>query len=95
MGSKRNRAANAHWQTYQNEDKGIFQTVDDYTRLVWARAISTKDAALDAFQYYRTHAEKFHSAAGHKLQVMRSDNSGEFISGRFTAYLEQAGISSC
>ena len=36
--------------------------VDDYTRLIWARAINTKDAALDAFQYYRTHAEKFHSA---------------------------------
>ena len=66
--------------------------VDDYTRYVWARAISTKDAAFDAFQYYRTHAEKHHLAAGHKLQVVRSDNGGEFISGRFTAYLEQAGI---
>ena len=51
-----------------------------------------RDAALDAFQYYKTHAETLHSAAGHKLQVMRSDNGGEFIGERFTAYLEQAGI---
>ena len=55
--------------------------VDDYTRLVWARAINTKDAALDAFQYYRTHAETFHSAAGTSFRSCAATMAASLLAG--------------
>ena len=66
--------------------------VDDYSRFMWVAVMKTKAEALDHFKTYLAWAERQHSAAGHKLVSVRSDNGGEFVSRAFTSYLDSLGI---
>jgi transposase InsO family protein len=72
----------------------LFVIVDDYSRYTWIHVLLSKSGpvVLDAFKYYHRHAEAQHSAAGHRVRAIRSDNGGEFINGALSLYLDQHGI---
>ena len=64
---------------------------DDCTRECWVFLLKSKDDALPKYRVWVTAAEAQHSADGHKVLVVRSDNGGEFISHDFDALLEERG----
>lgn len=64
---------------------------DDSTRECWVFLLKSKDDALPNYKTWVTAAEAKHSAAGHKVLAVRSDNGGEFISRDFDALLRERG----
>ena len=64
---------------------------DDNSCELWAFLLRTKDEALPSYRAWVAAAEAKHSAAGHKVLAVRSDNGGEFISGAFDALLAERG----
>lgn len=63
--------------------------VDDYTRVMWAYMLVTKDEALEAFKKFRVLVE---TSTEHKVKMLRTDRGGEFCSNRFAAYCEDTGV---
>jgi IS30 family transposase len=64
--------------------------VDGASRYMWAVLLPSKDAAVDAIKKVQAKVEE----SGHKLQVLRTDNGGEFTVAEFTAYYTDEGIKS-
>jgi transposase InsO family protein len=62
--------------------------VDDASRFMWA-VLPTKAAAADATKHVQAAVEKKSSL---KLQVLRTDNGGEFTAAEFAAYCADEGI---
>jgi transposase InsO family protein len=62
--------------------------VDDALRLMWV-VLPTKVATADAIKHVQAAAEK---ESGLKLQVLRTDNGGEFTAVEFAAYCANEGI---
>jgi transposase InsO family protein len=62
--------------------------VDDASRFIWT-VLPTKAATADAIKHVQAIAEK---ESGLKLQVLRTDNDGEFTTAKFTAYCTDEGI---
>jgi transposase InsO family protein len=63
--------------------------VDDASRYMWAILLPSKDAATYAIKKVQAEAKK---ESGHKLRVLRTDNSGEFTVAEFAAYCADEGI---
>jgi transposase InsO family protein len=63
--------------------------VDDATRYMWVVLLATKLEALSAIKRIQVAAEK---ECGRKLQVLRTDNGGEFMAAEFAAYCANEGI---
>lgn len=63
--------------------------VDDCTRMTWLYLLKNKDEVFEVFQSFHTMIQTQFSA---KLQVLRSDNGGEYVNRRFRAYCEQHGL---
>jgi hypothetical protein len=63
--------------------------VDDTSCYTWAVLLPSKDAAADAIKKVSAKAEK---ESGHKLWVLRTDNSGKFTITEFIAYHTDEGI---
>jgi hypothetical protein len=66
--------------------------VDDYSRHLWVRLMKGKHEAFHHFKDYVVWAQRQLHSAGHKLATVRSDNGGEFLSGKFARYLSSVGI---
>ena len=64
--------------------------VDDYSRYLWVRCMSTKDEAFGLIKQYVAAAETMHG--GQRVSVLRTDNGGEFVSNEFDTWLCQHGI---
>ena len=64
---------------------------DDASRETWAYLLRSKDEVLPNYKVWVAAAEAKHSAAGHRVLAVRSDNGGEFISGAFDTLLEERG----
>ena len=63
--------------------------VDDAYRFMWDVLLPSKDAATDAIKQVQAVAEK---ESDRKLQVLRTDNGGEFTIVEFTVYYTGEGI---
>lgn len=63
--------------------------VDDYSRVMWAYMLATKDEALENFKKFRALVE---TSTEHKVKMLRTDRGGEFCSNRFAAYCEDTGV---
>jgi hypothetical protein len=63
--------------------------VNDDTRYMWVVLLTAKSEASSAIKRIQAAAEK---ECGHKLQVLRTDNGGEFTVAEFTAYCADEGI---
>lgn len=67
----------------------MFLLVDDYSRVMWAYLLKTKDEALGAFKKFRAQVE---NGKDRKVQTFRTDRGGEFCSVEFNRYCDEAGI---
>jgi transposase InsO family protein len=63
--------------------------VDDVSRYMGAVLLPSKDAATDAIRKVQAEAEKDSS---HKLQVLHTNNGGEFTVAEFATYCVNEGI---
>jgi transposase InsO family protein len=63
--------------------------VDDSSRYMWLRLISTKDEAPAAIKHFQARAE---AESGKKLRVLRTDRGGEFTSVEFAEYCAEKGV---
>ena len=71
--------------------KYFLTITDDATHELWAVPLKHKNEALPNYKAWVTAVEAKHSAAGHKVAAVRSDNGGEFISKEFDALLAERG----
>lgn len=69
-------------------NKYVFLLVDDYSRVMWAYLLKSKDEAFEAFRKFRILVE----TQDRKIKAFRTDRGGEFMSKEFTTYCEEAGI---
>ena len=63
--------------------------IDDYSRFRAVIFLKTKDEAFDAFLKYKAYAENH---LGTKIQCMRIDKGGEYMSKKFINYMLEHGI---
>jgi transposase InsO family protein len=75
----------------QSGAKYFLTIKDDATHELWAVLLKHKNEALPSYKAWVTAVEAKHSAAGHKVAAVRSDNGGEFISRDFDALLAERG----
>ena len=66
----------------------FFLLIDNVSRYMWAVLLDTKAAAADAIKRHQAAAEE----CCRKLQVLRTDNGGEFTASEFVAYCTDEGI---
>lgn len=52
--------------------------IDDFTRMTWVYALDKKSGVFEAFQYFVAHGER--ECNIEKVQILRTDNAGEYIS---------------
>jgi transposase InsO family protein len=63
--------------------------VDDYSRWTYVYMLKSKDQALDAFVKYKAEVE---NVTGNRIDTLKSDRGGEFLSKLFQDVCEKAGI---
>ena len=63
--------------------------IDDKTRYLWIYILKSKDEVFQKFLEWKALAE---NSSGHKLNVLRTDNRGEYTSAEFESYLKREGI---
>src|SRR6202789_1608872 len=63
--------------------------IDDFTRFRAVMFLKSKDQAFNAFQRYKAYAENH---LGAKIQCMRIDKGGEYMSNQFINYMLDHGI---
>ncbi|WVZ92975.1 hypothetical protein U9M48_039002 [Paspalum notatum var. saurae] len=63
--------------------------VDDTTRFMWLRLLSSKDEAPEAIKHFQAKVEV---ETGNKLKVLRTDRGGEFTSVEFGRYCADEGV---
>ncbi|WVZ71914.1 hypothetical protein U9M48_020443 [Paspalum notatum var. saurae] len=63
--------------------------VDDHSRYMWLRLLTTKDQAAEAIKEIKARAE---AKTGKKLHVLRTDRGGEFTSLEFGQYCAEVGV---
>uniref|UniRef100_A0A2N9FXX4 Integrase catalytic domain-containing protein n=1 Tax=Fagus sylvatica TaxID=28930 RepID=A0A2N9FXX4_FAGSY len=63
--------------------------VDDCTRMTWLYQLKTKDEVSTVFQAFHAMVQTQFSS---KIQILRSDNGGEYINQRLQAYFQQHGL---
>jgi len=61
----------------------------DYSGHIWTYFLKSKDRTLRIFKAFILSTEKL---TGQKIKIFRSDRGGEFMSGEFTTFLEEQGI---
>jgi transposase InsO family protein len=67
---------------------------DDFTRWVYVATTSRKDGASvgPLIKDWITWAERHHSAAGHKVRIVRSDGGGEYVNDALKLWFRERGI---
>ena len=63
--------------------------IDDQTRYVWVYFLKKKDQVFEKFLEWKTMVEK---ETDKNLNVLCTDNGGEFTSSKFEAYLKSEGV---
>jgi transposase InsO family protein len=63
--------------------------VDDYTRLTWVLFLKEKSETIEKFKIFKSLVE---NETDIKINCLRSDNGGEFMSKEFTQFCENYGI---
>uniref|UniRef100_A0A2N9HC31 Integrase catalytic domain-containing protein n=1 Tax=Fagus sylvatica TaxID=28930 RepID=A0A2N9HC31_FAGSY len=63
--------------------------VDDCTRMTWLYLLKHKDEVFDVFKSFHIMVQTQFSA---KIQILRSDNGGEYVNQPFQAYFQSHGL---
>lgn len=70
-------------------NKYVFVVIDDHTRYMWTMLLKEKSEAFSKFKKLRILVEQ---ETGEKVQTLRTDRGGEFVSTEFNAYCENTSI---
>ena len=70
----------------------LLTVIDDCTRHVTVQLLKTKDEAADFIMSYITRANNMFAHRNYRVQSIRSDNGGEYISTALRDFLEANGI---
>ena len=65
--------------------------IDDHSKKTWIYFLNTKDEAFDLFREFKALVE---NTTGKKIEVLRSNNGGEYIDKDFTDFYAKEGIKS-
>ncbi|CAL2259667.1 unnamed protein product [Prunus armeniaca] len=63
--------------------------IDDCTRMTWLYLLKNKNEVLSHFQSFH---EQMKTQFNAQIQILRSDNGGEFVNHNFQTYFQQHGI---
>ena len=63
--------------------------IDDFSRKIWVYLLKAKSEYFERFKEFKALAEKEVEA---NINVLKSDNGGEYTSNQFEAYLKAQGI---
>ena len=63
--------------------------IDDYIHYTWVHVLKQKSEVFDKFQKWKALVQ---NESGHKLKVLRTDQSGECTSREFETVLQSAGV---
>ena len=63
--------------------------IDDHSRYVWVYFMKTKNEVFDKFLEWKVMVENQY---GKKIKTLRTDNGGEYLSGKFKAFLKKEGV---
>ncbi len=63
--------------------------IDDFSRKTHVYFLKVKGEVFEKFKQYKALVE---NEIGHKIKVLCSDNGGEFVSKKFSAFLVECGI---
>ena len=63
--------------------------IDSYSHYTWVYVLKKKDQVFESFLKWQALVE---NSTGRKVKVLRSDNGGEYTSGKFKEHLSQHGI---
>jgi hypothetical protein len=63
--------------------------IDSYSHYTWVYVLKRKDQVFESFLQWKALVE---NSTSRKLKVLRTDNGGEFTSGKFEEHLRQHGI---
>lgn len=69
--------------------KYVFLLVDDYSRVMWAYLLKSKDEAFETFKKFQARVE---DGQEREIRAFRTDRGGEFLSKEFIEYCEKNGI---
>lgn len=64
--------------------------IDDYSRFRVVYPMKTKDMVFDSFKRFKAYAENH---LGHKIDTLRDDKGGEYMSNEFLRFTDECGIS--
>ena len=67
----------------------IFVLIDDHLRYMWTILLKEKSEAFSKFKVFKKRVEQETKA---KIQTLRTDRGGEFVSNEFHEYCEESGI---
>ncbi|KAG7582944.1 Zinc finger CCHC-type superfamily [Arabidopsis suecica] len=67
----------------------IFVLIDDFSRYMWTILLKDKSDAFCKFKIFKTMVEK---ETEEKIQTLRTDRGGEFVSLEFNSFCEEFGI---
>lgn len=64
--------------------------VDDFSRMIWVYGLTKKSDAFPAFQHFVAHSER--ECDHEKVLILRTDNTGKYISIKWTEWCADRGI---
>jgi hypothetical protein len=74
--------------TSKTGNRYILTFIDDYTRKTWLYFLAMKSQTLALFKQFKTLVE----TPLHRIQTLRSDRGGEYLSAEFSSYCSTQGI---
>ena len=63
--------------------------IDDFSRYCWVHFLKHKSEVFDLFKVFKALVE---NQSRRKLNILRSDNGGEYFKSKFIQYCKYAGI---
>ena len=70
-------------------NKYIFVMIDDHSRYMWTVLLKAKNEAFGKFKIFKNRVEQ---EAKMRIQTLRTDRGGEFVSNDFNEFCENMGI---
>ena len=75
--------------TQQSQYKYALTFTDDFSRYCWVYFLKHKSKVFGLFKVFKDLIE---NQSGRKLNILRSDNGGEYVKSEFIQYCEYVGI---
>ena len=63
--------------------------IDDYSKITWVSFLKEKDEAFEKFKIFKALTE---NQKGKRLEAIRANRGGEFMSGEFKEFCDKHGI---